>query len=47
MSKIRETVITNCEKKFLIKCLSEWTVCINFQLMFSVDDFALLEVRWS
>ncbi|RZB40100.1 RNase PH domain containing protein [Asbolus verrucosus] len=24
MSKVRETLITNCEKKFLIKCLSEW-----------------------
>ncbi|XP_044254499.1 exosome complex component rrp45 [Tribolium madens] len=24
MSKVRETLVTNCERKFLMKCLSEW-----------------------
>ncbi|KAJ3632024.1 hypothetical protein MTP99_013122 [Tenebrio molitor] len=42
MSKIRETVITNCEKKFLIKCLSEWTRLDGR----SFDEFRSLEIQF-
>ncbi|XP_063922852.1 uncharacterized protein LOC135137195 [Zophobas morio] len=42
MSRIRETVITNCERKFLMKCLSDWTRLDGR----SFDEFRPLRVEF-